>query len=214
MDRTILAPPRARLGSERDTGTPESNNDFIADSPRDLRSQNWIIQAIPQLNPLQVRYRQRGTSELPMTVTFDLESLLPRSHQRRLPDERPLAAARPRDRTSQAARMNNSNTAQPEEPRVQSEGTRHSPAERRSQRREKLLSLLKPIGSDQDIESSWVFLCWGKKTECTIMPVRIPNSTSEVEAWKLINKAWYSSRGKWRRSFSMLDVQKIEVVKV
>jgi hypothetical protein len=60
--------------------------------------------------------------------------------------------------------------------------------------------------------SAVVLLCWGERSSCTTLPVPVPED--EVSAWKEINRAWYTSRGYWRKfllGFSVTQVQIVEV---
>ena len=85
---------------------------------------------------------------------------------------------------------------------------------RHQQQKEKLMTLLHPIFEESNSDCSHLFLCWGRKDQCKILAIRIPNSADDVAIWQLIRQAWYRHRGSWRKYIRVLDVQQVKVVKV
>ena len=103
--------------------------------------------------------------------------------------------------------------------RVPPQATLHCSAKDRLEarhhlRKEKLMHQLQPIVQEGNSDCSHLFICWGRKDQCHILAIKIPNSADDVAIWQLIRQAWYRHRGKWRKYVPVLDVQQIHVVKV
>ncbi|ETN40099.1 uncharacterized protein HMPREF1541_04374 [Cyphellophora europaea CBS 101466] len=56
-----------------------------------------------------------------------------------------------------------------------------------------------------------VFICWGKQNECDILAVAIEKVKleSQSELWKEIRRAYYASRGSWRKFVPLLRVKNV-----
>ena len=85
---------------------------------------------------------------------------------------------------------------------------------RHSERKEELMARIAPIVSESNADSSHIFLCWRRSSQCEIAAVRFPNTADDVPIWQLIRQEWYANRGKWRRYIPFLNVLQIEVVRV
>ena len=85
---------------------------------------------------------------------------------------------------------------------------------RHSKRKEELMAQIAPIVSESNADSSHIFMCWGRSSQCEIAAVRIPNATDDVTIWQLIRREWYANRGKWRRYVPFLSVRQVEIVRV
>ena len=77
-----------------------------------------------------------------------------------------------------------------------------------------LMAQLHPIVQESNSDCSHLLLCWGRKNQCKILAIKIPNSADDVAIWQMIRQAWYRHRGRWRRCIPALDVQRVDVVKV
>lgn len=85
---------------------------------------------------------------------------------------------------------------------------------RHSKRKEDLMASIAPIVSEDNADSSHIFLCWGRSSQCEIAAVEIPNTADDVTIWQLIRQEWYANRGTWRRYIPFFNVRQIEVVRV
>lgn len=61
-----------------------------------------------------------------------------------------------------------------------------------------------------------VFICWGKQNECDILAVAIEKVKleSQSELWKEIRRAYYASRGSWRKFVPLLRVKNVSKASV
>jgi hypothetical protein len=71
---------------------------------------------------------------------------------------------------------------------------------------------LKPLFPEDG--SAVVLLCWGEKSGCSIMPVKVSNTEDEVSMWSEIHSAWYARRGYWRKHLPGFSVSQVDIVEV
>lgn len=63
-------------------------------------------------------------------------------------------------------------------------------------------------------DSLVIFICWGRKERCQIVPVVITDPTDEVAAWQAISRESYAQRGVWAKYLPWFCVNKVEIVDV
>lgn len=160
-----------------------------------------------QPNPTSPLPRFRGSQR-----SDNVREYGPQSHQRSILETNsgPLV----QDSASQATTNANISHRRTPGPTLKLRPLRNSREERHRQRKQELLALLQPSAQEHDSECSHLFLCWGEKSRCKILAVKIPNSADDVTIWQLIRQAWYTELGKWRKYIPVSDVQQIEIVKV
>lgn len=79
--------------------------------------------------------------------------------------------------------------------------------ESHKQRKQCLLTPLKPLFDICDSDSSFILICRGNKHRCRVMAVKIPNSADDVTRWQLIHHSWYKERGQWRKHIRFFGVK-------
>ena len=84
--------------------------------------------------------------------------------------------------------------------------------ERHGIRIEALKKALNPMLAENG--SAMVLLCWGEKSNCTILPVTVSSSEDEVTTWREINRGWYTRKGYWRRHIPGFNVTGVDIVEV
>jgi hypothetical protein len=80
--------------------------------------------------------------------------------------------------------------------------------------KEEIQEVLKSMFSDDDSDSVWLLLCWGKPDRCRILPTRISHSVDDVEKWHKIREEWYEHRGGWRKLIPYFGVQEVSLAEV
>jgi hypothetical protein len=62
----------------------------------------------------------------------------------------------------------------------------------------------------------YIFLCWGKKVDCTIMVVPIDSHKveSQKEIWEAVRQTHHANRSTWRRFVPLLRVKNVDKVSV
>ncbi len=78
-------------------------------------------------------------------------------------------------------------------------------------RKANLANILKPMLNK---DASSIFICWGEKECCHIVPVIVADSADEVTAWREISRAFYAFKGSWRRYIPAFGVKQVDVVEV
>lgn len=81
-------------------------------------------------------------------------------------------------------------------------------------RKREVREIIDPILNEDNTDSSYIFLCWGKNHQCHINSVKIQNSRDEVATWEEIRQAWYAYRGAWRKLMPFFGVRKVSIVEV
>ncbi|RAK90091.1 hypothetical protein BO79DRAFT_227041 [Aspergillus costaricaensis CBS 115574] len=59
-----------------------------------------------------------------------------------------------------------------------------------------------------------IFICWGRKERCQIVPVVITDPTDEVTAWQAVSREFYAQRGVWAKYLPWFCVNKVEIVDI
>ncbi|BCS04873.1 uncharacterized protein AKAW2_80674A [Aspergillus luchuensis] len=78
-------------------------------------------------------------------------------------------------------------------------------------RRKELGDFFKPMFEK---EFPVIFICWGRKERCQIVPVVITDPTDEVTAWQAISQEFYAQRGIWAKYLPWFCVNKVEIVDI
>lgn len=80
---------------------------------------------------------------------------------------------------------------------------------RHKQQVQKITNLLSSILGDQCGDCSHVFICWGTRSRCKILAVKVPVGEDEVAIWRTISEAWYAERGRWRKHLPFFGVKDV-----
>ncbi|PVH96265.1 hypothetical protein DM02DRAFT_535641, partial [Periconia macrospinosa] len=59
-----------------------------------------------------------------------------------------------------------------------------------------------------------VLLCWGERSHCQILPVKIAHSADDVTVWKEVRRAWFAHKGGWRRLLPFRGIREVNIVDV
>ncbi|PWY82687.1 hypothetical protein BO83DRAFT_385284 [Aspergillus eucalypticola CBS 122712] len=78
-------------------------------------------------------------------------------------------------------------------------------------RNEELADFFKPMLEE---DFTVIFICWGRKERCRIVPVVITDPTNEVTAWQAISREFYAQRGVWAKYLPWFCVNKVEIVDI
>ncbi|EPS31198.1 hypothetical protein PDE_06153 [Penicillium oxalicum 114-2] len=58
-----------------------------------------------------------------------------------------------------------------------------------------------------------IFVCWGKSSDCTIVPVPLTNYEDEAAVWTEIRRAWLSRLG-WKKYVPWYNVKRVDLVEL
>jgi hypothetical protein len=99
-------------------------------------------------------------------------------------------------------------------PKISQKGRRkivNTPKAKHEKRKKEILEILEPVLNSEDVHSSSILLCWGKRSYCQILPVKIAHSADDVAVWQEIRRAWYAHRGGRLPFFGVTEVNIVEV---
>lgn len=123
----------------------------------------------------------------------------------------PLADTRRNQAPPPIASISVPNTSQTSGRRIR-RVRRYDPYSRNNEiRRKELGDFFKPMFEK---DSPVIFICWGRKERCQIVPVVITDPTDEVTAWQAISREFYAQRGVWAKYLPWFCVNKVEIVDV
>ncbi|OJI83167.1 hypothetical protein ASPTUDRAFT_57124 [Aspergillus tubingensis CBS 134.48] len=123
----------------------------------------------------------------------------------------PLADTRRNQAPPPIASISVPNTSQTSGRRIR-RVRRYDPYSRNHEiRRKELGDFFKPMFEK---DSPVIFICWGRKERCQIVPVVITDPTDEVTAWQAISREFYAQRGVWAKYLPWFCVNKVEIVDI
>lgn len=65
-----------------------------------------------------------------------------------------------------------------------------------------------------DKDASSIFICWGEKDCCHIVPVIVADFADKVTTWQQISQAFYVFKGSWRRYIPAFGVKQVDIGEV
>lgn len=186
LERAVLR-HQGRLEDEVDVEGQQKN------VPRDkqmTRGRNWSIYLLPSLSSRMTNVLLFTTNLInPNTLTVGLSqdgNLLPGIGESRPKDSKRLPIP-----SMNESILENTETQPPQrniEPDSQYDGS----DKRHTAQVHRLRETLQPLFESENSDQCVVLLCYGKPSNCHILPARVPSSEiyDSVNTWKIIKHAW------------------------
>jgi hypothetical protein len=183
-------------------------------SPQITRILTIIMSELPRPRYISVLpyFSIQPTPQPPSTEILALSAL---GHQDVGPRRRNISAYQTTEHTGTGDQRAQASGGKP--PNVSKKGSRkivNTQKAKHEKRKKEILEILEPILNGEDLHSYSILLCWGKRSHCQILPVKIAHSADDVDVWQEVRRTWYAHKGDWRRLLPFFGIREVNIVDV